>query len=269
MTTAAEQLAKYGISVAEAHAWIGARLEAPGEIFEVALQYGVTAGMLAEIMQPTFPGLTAGEVVNFFNGQGFDGSLLLGGGEQNPPPGGGGEVVPDDLIPLAHLFGLNNASGDLSTAALRNAVIAQVGRDAYNELFDPSNYAGHEDGVFTAAEFGLPGNASIPATMESLESLFYGTFINFYHAIDEQEIMEMMAFVEQNQAALEAGNEAVLEQYIQLVIGMFQDPANPPIFPDEVLATVITMGTAMVAQMAAQGEDIALFDGFLLGFLAG
>ena len=68
MTTAAEQLAKLGVSMAEASAFVQANLANPRNIYEVAKQHGITNAMLGEIAG----GYSEAEVEAFFGFHGID-----------------------------------------------------------------------------------------------------------------------------------------------------------------------------------------------------
>ena len=76
MKTAQQHLQDYQVTMEEAYAFVTANLTSPKAIFEVAKQYGVTNAMLAEIVQPKFPGVTAAEVQQFFGDNGFNPKLL-------------------------------------------------------------------------------------------------------------------------------------------------------------------------------------------------
>jgi len=70
--TAQQHLALYNVSMEAARAFIISNLGNPAIIYQVARDYDVTAAMLAEI----YGGVSAADVVAFFNAQGLDGSAL-------------------------------------------------------------------------------------------------------------------------------------------------------------------------------------------------
>lgn len=71
--SAASHLAQYGLTVADARAFIVDNLSTPALIYNVALQYGVTSDMLAEI----YGGVSSNDVVGYFNSQGLQGGNLM------------------------------------------------------------------------------------------------------------------------------------------------------------------------------------------------
>lgn len=261
--TAAELLSQYGITVPQASNWIQANVGNPGLVYNTALQYGVTSNMLAEIVSPWVPGASASLVEGFFDSKGFNGSALGGGSGST-----GNEILPSDLAGLASLLTLNNNQGALSTESLRAQVLSALEVDAwYDELFSPSVYQGAADGSFTGEDLGNPSLGTLSATQETLESLYYGTLIKMFKAIDMDEILQINNFVATNGTDVLSGSDALMSQYIDLLVSVFEDPAAVPIFPDATLATTIVNSTAVAAELVGGGEPGALFNGLLQGFL--
>lgn len=260
--TAAELLAQYGVTVEQARAFVLSNLDNPGLIFETAVQFGVTSSMLAEIVAPVVPGVTAEAVESFFSSRGFPAEQLR---EQPLAAGGGGLAgLPDALLALVSL---NTSQGLLATASLRAAVLAALPNDSfYDVFFDPLEFGGYEDGLFTAAELGIPGLPAIAATRESLESLYYGTIIRTLKAIDESEVLALDAFVEQNYLAIEAGSATVYDQYVALVVSVLQDSAAVPFFSDDEIAEIITLSTVATVELVATGS-VSLVDSLFSSFL--
>lgn len=200
---------------------------------------------------------------------------ILGGSDSDGNTGGGSngssgssELLPSDMAELAILVTMNTNGGILSTASLRANVLANLTNDSdYYALFDPSSYWGSEDGIFSADDIGVPGVSSFSATTENLESIYYGTVIKALKAIDMDEAMQIGNFIQANTAALEAGNQTVLDQYIALMVSVFKDPATTPLFTDQQIADSTVMGTAMAAQLVGSGDAPALFDGMLMAFM--
>ena len=254
--TASEQLGKYGLSVDIAREWIVAHLNNPKAIYDVALAGGLSNDMIAEILAPLAPGLNGTTVESFFTGHGFAGSAL----NHDSPVDSKAPVLSNDMASLTGLVGMNTHEGILSTASLRQAVHAELD-DAglYAQLFNPGNYIGAEDGLFTAAEIGVPGLASFAATSANLESLFYGTLINVLESVDSNEANQLYNFIAAHQAAFEAGSATAAEQLFSLMIDAFKDPANPPAFPDDLIAAAIAQGTAVAVQVIGSSGDSSLF----------
>ncbi len=264
MTTAAQQLAKYDLNVDIAREWIVANLGTPKTVFDVCKAAGLNSSMIAEILNPLVPGLSSTVVESFFSGNGLDGSSL------RPPFIGTedkAELIPDELGQLNWLISMNGNVGNLSTYALHNAVLAELGDEAaYNDLFNPNNYEGAEDGVFTGAELGVKGLGNFAATSANLESLYYGTLVNTLKSLDSGELTEIFQFVQANQAGLESGSDTVEDQLTELLFAAIQDPAYPAALSDAQVAAVIVDATVLTAQIV--GDKDGIFDdvfGNLLG----
>jgi hypothetical protein len=257
---AAQLLATYGITVDDARQWIVAHLETPKDIYDVAKAGGLTSDMIAEILDPLAPGLTGAMVEGFFTANGFDGAALRPA-QPTQPEVEGEVLLPEALASLGFLVGMNQNGGELSTAALRSAALAQLDDPSlYNELFNPANYYGAEDGVFTGAEIGAPGLAGFAATSENLESLFYGTVIRMLQSVDANEVNELLQFAQANEAALESGSQVAAEQLLNLLISVFEDPAGTPMLDTAQLSEAASQAAAMAAELVGTGGG-GLFDG--------
>ena len=256
--SASEQLGKYGLSVDVAREWIVAHLNAPKAIYDVALAGGLSNDMIAEILAPLAPGLNGTAVESFFTRHGFAGSALNDDSPANDS--GKATLLSDDMASLTGFVGMNAHEGALSTESLRQATQAQLNNaNLYNELFSPDNYIGAEDGLFTAAEIGVPGLATFAATSANLESLYYGTLINVLKSVDTNEVHQLYDFITANQAALEAGSETAAEQLSCLMLSAFEDPADAPAFSDDLIAAAIRQGTAVAVQIVGGSDDSSLF----------
>lgn len=194
---------------------------------------------------------------------------------------GGTELLPEDLAALASLVSLDTEIGALSVSTLRSEVINGgtftiggyqfhvdgTGAIAYNNAFDISGYADAADGTLTPEELGFSQLGTLTnVTSETLESLFYGTLIKAFKAIDVSELTQIQNFVVQNQSSLIAGNEAVLSQYLDLIVSVFEDPASQPVFDNATIAYTAVVAGATFVELVGQGNDMALFDGLLAGF---
>lgn len=254
MTTAAQQLAKYDLNVDIAREWIVANLGTPKTVFDVCKAAGLNSSMIAEILNPLVPGLSSTVVESFFSGNGLDGSAL------RPPFIGTedkAELIPDELGQLNWLISMNANVGDLSTYSLHNAVLAELGDDAsYNDMFNPDNYEGSEDGVFTGAELGVNGLGNFAATSANLESLFYGTLANTLKSLDSGEITELYQFIKANQAGLESGSSAVEDQLVDMLFAAIQDPAYPAALSDAQVAAIIVDATVATAQIVGGTDGV-------------
>lgn len=259
--SAATHLASYGVTIEQAHEFVMSHLGSPATIFNVARQFGVTNTMLGEIAG----GYSAADVQAFFSAHGLDSSVLDGDG--TPDGSSSAELLPDDLAALASLVALNTDTGTLSNAALRAQVVAETGEAAYLAAFDPLGYEGTADGTLSAADLGVSHLGDLPATVETVESLFYGTLINALRAIDIQEAQQMNSFVSANATALEQGDEGVLDSFIDLMVGVFSTPATPTLFDNATIATTVVTASTAFVQLVGQDDSPALFDGLLAGFV--
>ncbi len=265
MTTAAQQLAKYDLNVDIAREWIVANLGTPKTVFDICKTGGLNSSMIAEILAPLAPGLTANVVESFFTGNGLDGSALRAapfiGSEDKV------ELIPDELGALNWLVSMNGSVGTLSTYSLRQAVQADLGDiDSYNDMFNPSDYKGAEDGIFTGAELGVSGLGNFAATSANLESLYYGTLINTLKSLDSGEIAGLYQFIQANQKGLESGSDTVEDQLADMLFAAIQDPAYPPALTDAQVAAIIVDATVATAQIVGSKDGVfAEVFGNLLG----
>jgi hypothetical protein len=249
--SASTYLGNLGISVQDARTFIMSHLDNPSLIFNTATQYGVTNEMLGEIVG----GYSADQVESFFNSHGFNGDQL-----------DAHVLLADDMMQLSNLISLDTHTGALSVASLRSQVIAQTGASAYQAAFSPDLYGGAADGVFTSTELGV-NLGTLPATQDTMESLFYGTLINALTAIDTQEFTDLFNFIQTNGTALENGNLAVEDQFFALLVSVFSDVAATPMFAEAQIAeTLVTAGT-MLVQLIAHDPGMAMFDALGAAFL--
>ena len=172
-------------------------------------------------------------------------------------------LIPADLMELASLVSLDTFSGDLSTASLRAHIIPNTNAADYNALFSVGGILGADDGTWTAADLGFGQLGDLPATQETLESLFYGTIIKTLKSIDVQEAFEIQAFVSSHEVQIIAEDPAVIGAYVDLLVSVFSDPAVFQAIPDaQIATTIVAVGTAMV-QTAAGGADVDIFASLL------
>ncbi|MHB1121995.1 MAG: hypothetical protein ACYC0T_04635 [Ramlibacter sp.] len=243
-------LANFNVTIEQARDFVFAHLDEPTTIFTTARQYGITNEMLGEIA-----GYSADEVRGFF------GSFSINAGELDPEP-----LFPSDMLQFSSLIALNTATtGALSTASLREQVIAQTGESAYNAAFDPNQFFGGLDGVFTASDLGITELGDLAATAETLESLFYGSIVHLASTVDTQELAEIGNFVQANAAGLANGDPAVMTALLTLVQGVVEDLATQPAFSEPMISEVAVASAVALVGFASQ-HDQSLFDELLSGF---
>lgn len=171
-------------------------------------------------------------------------------------------VLDADLSALQSLVSLNSATGVLSTASLRAAIVAETGQTAYDRAFTPSTY-GNGDATLTAEELGFSSLGNLPATEETVESLFYGTTITALKSIDMNEITQLSSYVQSHQAQLQSGE--LPQGFIDLMVSIYTTPAAAPIFNDAIIAQTITAVGIVMVQTVASGDSTLPLD--MLGHL--
>lgn len=242
----AEQLlAQYQISLDEALNWILSNLEDPALIYNTALSYGIDSDMLAEIVSPEYPDLSAQQVEDFFSGYGLDGAAL---NPSNINSGSLEELNPLTIQLIQMIVQPNDNTGILSTDYLKQQIVSQTGQAAYDEFFAPELYDSDGDGYLSEVGFGgdliTEFNLSTESveylitqlnlSTESVESIYFGTIINGFKAIDEDEVT-MIDQLDPN---------ASEDSYLQALITVFEDEATLPLIPDSMLSHAIIFWTA-------------------------
>jgi hypothetical protein len=227
---ASTHLAQYGVSVAQAREFIVANLSAPQVIYNTAKQYGVTHEMLAEI----YGGVSSNDVRSFFSNLGFDAVAL----DSKPAPVSAPALIPAPAptptlrLPFEEaakpfflkLINFNSATGILSDASLRSALIQTVGEADYYSAFNLNAIPEAADGKLTASELNIPNLADITSG-EQLESLFFGYLVNFAKSLDSDEMARLEAFSLANSKALLRNDKAATERIEDFYIDIIQDQA--------------------------------------------
>lgn len=171
--SAEEHLAKFGVTVEQAFDFIFANTENAELIFEVADRFLVTNNFLSEITNHSID-----TVRDYFSINGIDSSKL----------DYASRVINFDLDTLEHLVGFNENAGLLSNDTLRDAVKPLLNFPlGYEPTFEPFSIL-DDDGIFDAEELGVGHLSNVPANGSSLESIFYGSLINSFNAVDETEL---------------------------------------------------------------------------------
>jgi hypothetical protein len=170
----------------------------------------------------------------------------LSDNDEPPPPANTTPLMPQDLSGLLPLLHLNDATGALSTASLRADIIARSNASAYAQIFEADGYIGAEDGLFTTAEIHW-SLGDLPATSETIESLFYGTLIHALRAVDESEMNEIGAYLLTTGEYVEEGELGTL---IGMLVHAFEDPAAVSFMSDADIRTAIVETGAELVGMA-------------------
>lgn len=172
-------------------------------------------------------------------------------------------IISDDLAAcasqLAQVISLNNETGILSTASLSSQVIAHTGTDAYFAAFAPARYAGSSDGIFTPQELGFSHLGSLPATTETMESLFYGTLIKMLKNIDSSEALALQTLDTDDSNGGDCIDDAILGQLLNILT----TPASVQLIPDDTIADIAIEAAVAYVDLVGSYEydNVSLFDG--------
>lgn len=227
-------LAKLGVTVQQAQDFIKLNIAQPESIYEAALINGVTINMLNEIS-----GYSTDIIREYFetaglNSKELDNTSLL---------------VNSDLVTLEYLVDFNIKTGILSNSELRKVVSPQVS-DHYDFTFEEIYSFQLNDGIYDAEELGV-GNLTdvVPATKESLESLFYGSLINMFSRLDKDELKEIKDFPDSGSP----------EEFKVLLFNALNGPPSAIIRSDEELADLVSEeAVKIIKEYWDQTDDIEL-----------
>lgn len=178
MATAAQHLPTVGVTLQEAHDFIFSHIDQPSIIYNAAIDHGVTIAMLNEIT-----GYSTNDISEYFKS-----SELIPEKLNDISP-----FINSDLGIFAHFVNFNNNSGILSTASLHEKVKPLIKNPDYDDahFFGPLWSSQLFDGVYTPDELGVAHLGNVSATLEdfsNFESLFYGTILNIFKALDQTEL---------------------------------------------------------------------------------
>lgn len=262
-SSAESHLSKYGVTVQQAKDFVLSHLNEPATIFNTAKQFGVTTVMLSEIT-----GYPTSDITTYFASFGLDTVLLDTSVPDNSGVAGNHALLAQDMASFVNYIAYNNNTGALSTTALREQVLgAGILEDQYFSLFDPKNFKGSEDGVFTPEETGITSLGNIPATMENIESLFYGTAINTLRNLDFDEFLEISSFAQSFDPndGVDLGGFPI--GFREIAINAYNDPTNDPVFSNNETFAISVVGAAFSElQLLGNTDNASLFDGILYGF---
>lgn len=246
--SAEKHLAKLGLTVQQALNFIVANVNAdqPEVIYAAARQAGVTNAMLSEIT-----GVSTTVIHDYFKAAGRDPVEL----------DYTSLVVNFDLGSLETLVAFNDHTGILSNTSLRETVQPLL---QFPEVYDSTWREAYPfqkgDGIYDAEELGVGHLNDVPATDESIESLFYGTLINIFSALDESELNQIIAFPDD-------GNS---EDFQVLLLEVLSETPSPVIWSDEQLADLVTKeGVDIIDEYWFSGSSlIGVIDHSYLGLAA-
>ena len=208
--------------------------------------------MLSEIT-----GFSTDIISGYFASYGID-ATELNSNSMNPDDdssAGKRDLLSPDMVSLANVISFNENTGVLSTAALRESITSFIGLEVYNSRFEPNNFKGSEDGVFTPEELGgITHLGNIPATRENLESLFYGTAINAYRNFSFEEF-----------ADLSLNNNGDPNETRELEIAAYSSSTNNPLISNDTDLAFQVQNVGISGWVSVDGNDVPpFFDGILI-----
>ena len=240
---AEKHLAKLGVTVQQAQDFIVNNASLHEIIFEAADQFGITNNILSEITN-----ISTDIIRDYFVTDGKDSNKL----------DRSSLLINSDSESLESLIDFNNNSGLLSNAALSEAVRPLlINPVIYDPFFEPVIPLQSADGNFDAEELGVGHLGNIPATNESIESIFYGTLINIFTALDESELNQINTFPE-------VGDP---EGFQTLLINALSEPLSPVAWTDEELSNQVAQEAAEIINKFWSGESelVGVLDHSFLG----
>lgn len=239
--TAQEHLAKLGITVQQALDFIETNVDQPDVIYSAARQNGVTNEMLNEITTFSTTVISEYFVSADLDPVKLDYTSILAN---------------FDLATLETLVGFNNNTGVLSNASLGEAVRPLLVEPlVYDFSFDPIySHIQPNDGIYDAEELGVGHLSDVPATNESVESLFYGSLINMFSMLDESELNEIDLFPKDDNP----------EGFQVLLLEALSDSSST-VRTDEQVADLVIVNAAQIVDTFWVGDFVGILDHSYLG----
>lgn len=200
--TVEAHLAKFGVTVQQAKDFINSNIQSPGNIFQAARDYGVTTEMLSKLSGYSVDIVREYLEITGKNSRNLDYTHIM---------------INSDLGSLEFLIAINERNIFLSNTSLKESVLSKLGNSFdYEEFIKPTKPYQASDGIYDAEELGTCGSStSIPATTESLESLFYGSLINMFSRLDDTELNQIIEFPDKES-----------DQYRSLLIADLNSPST-------------------------------------------
>jgi len=250
--SAETHLAKFGVTVQQASDFIFSHTDQPEIIFDKAAEFAVTTEMLNEIT-----GVSTEVIHNFFSKIGLDTGQL----DQT------GILINADLGDFDALVSLNERAGLLSNESLRGVVqeaLLQSSIDTltYDAVFGPQYDFQDNDDIYDADELGVAGLGDVPATTESIESLFYGSLINQFSAIDRVELNFIFPFPLAQRASSDDFHAFVSEALSDV-------PLTVPWTEDELAGLVAREAAILITELINDNSIVGVLDHSFLGLAVG
>ncbi|MCB1934661.1 MAG: hypothetical protein KDF59_01845 [Nitrosomonas sp.] len=247
--SAETHLAKFSVTVQQASSFIFSHTDQPEIIFNKAAEFAVTTEMLSEIT-----GFSTELIGDYFSTRGFDTSEL----DQTSI------LINADLGDFNSLVSFNEREGLLSNESLRGVVQealqqSSIDTTAYDAVFGPQFAFQDDDDIYDAEELGVTGLGDVPATNESIESLFYGSLINQFSALDQFEVSQIIPF-----PVSERGNS---EDFQVFVSEALSDVPLAVVWTENELAGLVAREAAiLITELVDDSSIVGVLDHSFLGF---
>ena len=247
--SAEAHLAKFGVTIQQANDFILMNVEQPNVIYDIARDKAVTISMLSEITS-----FHEDVIREYFASSDLDAKLL----------DDTSILINSDLGALEGLVAFNDNTGILSTISLKEEVQLRLDSPfVYEFVFVPPQEwekLMSEDDIYDAEELGVTHLSNVPATSESIESLFYGTLLNIYSTLDEVELDRLN----------EARDSGTLHESQELLNEALADSSSPVVWADEILAELVIVEAANIVNNFFDDVSIVgVLDQSFLGFSGG
>lgn len=242
MATGLEVLKHYGITREQAMDFIMANVNHPEVIYDVAWEFGITTQHLSDIT-----GYSTDDIKNYFESSGLDTYAL-------------DEVrilFNSNLGDLNYLVDFNDLTGVLSTASLAEQVKASADSSVYQDFFESIWGYQSIDSIYSPDELGTSKVGNVPATTESIESLFFGTLINQYIALDSLEVNQITNF---------ELTEDNYDEYQVILHDALIDVPSTPAWTDSTLAELVYKDAINIINGYEESAFIGKLDSTFLGF---
>ena len=246
--SAESHLAKFSVTIQQASDFIFSNVDHPEIIFNTAADFAVTTEMLSEITQ-----FSTEVISEYFINFGLDTSnlddthILI-----NSDPGA-----------LSSLVSFNEKTNILSNESLRGVVQealqqSSIDPTTYDAVFGPVFAFQDDDGIYDAEELGVTGLNDVPATTESIESLFYGSLINMFSAFDQAELNNIFPIPLANRIDSNDFQLFVLEALSDL-------PLTPQRSEEELAGLVAREAAILIKDFVEDSSIVGVLDHSYLG----
>lgn len=238
-----QHLAQHGVSFQEARDFVYANLNNPAHIFDVALTFGVTSSMLAELYGQ---GVNATVVEQFFDSQGLDGARLSATVSNSWDHVDLDQLdwtsIENSFMKLSVLLRPLETTGPLSAENLTASILKQVSQHSFDSYMDPRSMDENGDGIVTAAEAEVPGMPSFLATVGNIAAHEFGFLVRALTALDAHEKRALEGLINQGPGATLQQTQAAVQNYMDTMVQALLTPTSEPYYNNNEVANIIVTG---------------------------